>query len=110
MVAGLGWCFPRVRVTGTSMAPLLAEGDRLLVQRTRRVRRGDVVVVADPRTPRRWVVKRARAVAADGGVEVRGDAPDASTDSRSFGIVPSRFVIGRVRYRYAPSDRAGRVR
>jgi len=38
---------------------------------------------------------------------VRGDNPDASTDSRVFGPVRRRAVIGRAVYRYWPPARRG---
>lgn len=48
------------RVEGGSMLPTLAPGDRLLVRPVGPLppRRGDVVVVRDPRRPRRATVKR----------------------------------------------------
>jgi len=99
----------RVVVEGTSMRPTLEPGDRLLVVRTGRVRRGDLVAVADPRYPGRLLVKRAEEV--NGGwVELRGDNAAASTDSREFGAVPVSEVRGRAVRRYAPSHRRGRVR
>lgn len=98
----------RVVVHGVSMVPTLAPGDRLVVVRTRRLRRGDVVAVRDPRHTGRLLVKRVAAVGA-GEVVVHGDNPPASTDSRHFGPVPRRDVVGRVVRRYAPATRAGRV-
>jgi nickel-type superoxide dismutase maturation protease len=99
----------RVVVEGTSMRPTLEPGDRLLVVRTGRVRRGDLVAVTDPRYPGRLLVKRAAAV--NGGwVELRGDNAGASTDSREFGAVPVSEVRGRAVRRYAPSHRRGWVR
>jgi nickel-type superoxide dismutase maturation protease len=98
----------RVVVAGSSMAPTLLPGDRLLVRRTRRVRPGDLVVVPDPRAPDRVVVKRAAAVGGE-TVTVAGDNPGASTDSRTFGPVPRSSVRGRAVYRYAPADRIGRL-
>lgn len=100
--------FERVEVRGVSMAPTLLPGDRLLVLRTRRLRQGDLAVVPDPREPTRGLVKRVAAVW-DGAVVVRGDNADASTDSRAFGPVPAEALRGRAIYRYAPSDRSGRV-
>jgi len=98
----------RVVVEGTSMRPTLEPGDRLLVVRTRRVRRGDLVAVTDPRYPR-LLVKRAAEV--NGGwVELRGDNAGASTDSREFGAVPVAEIRGRAVRRYAPSHRRGWVR
>ena len=98
----------RVEVTGDSMLPALAAGDRLLVLRGRRVRIGDVVAVADPRLATRTFVKR---VAATGslGVLVLGDNAEASTDSRMLGPVAPASIRGRVVYRYFPDSRRGRL-
>lgn len=73
-----------VTVRGTSMEPTYRHGDRVLVRRTRTVRRGEVVVVEQPtrdgvwlETPlrpavgsaavlrRRWLIKRVVAVSGD---------------------------------------------
>ena len=98
----------RVQVTGDSMAPALRPGDRLVVWRTRRLRPGDIAVAADPRDPSRPLVKRVVSLAADGAV-LLGDNPPSSTDSRHFGPVGRERLRGRAVYRYAPSDRAGRL-
>lgn len=95
----------RVTVEGASMLPVLQPGDRLVVLPSR-PQPGALVVLADPRTPSRTLVKRVHAVDGD-GVEVRGDNPLHSTDSRTFGPVPPFLVHGRPVYRYAPAARAG---
>ena len=105
------WPLGRVEVVGDSMLPALAPGDRLLVVRgggAARVAVGDVVAVADPRTPARTLVKR---VAARGpeGVTVLGDNPAVSTDSRALGPVASAAIRGRAVYRYFPESRRGRL-
>jgi nickel-type superoxide dismutase maturation protease len=105
----------RVVVAGGSMAPTLLEGDRLLAVASPRGRvramPGDLVVLPDPRTAGRVLVKRVAAVdPAAGTVEVRGDAADASTDSRTFGSVPAGSLMGRVVYRYGPAGRSGPLR
>ncbi|MEU6477107.1 S26 family signal peptidase [Streptomyces sp. NPDC047017] len=108
-----------VRVTGSSMAPSFADGDRLLVRRTRRVRRGDAVVFRNPRPSGEgddrlaWLVKRVGALPGDpvpadvraavgaeaggrvpaGSLVVRGDAA-RTQDSRHFGYVPEAALLG----------------
>jgi type IV secretory pathway protease TraF len=67
----------------------------------------DLVVIRDPRTPSRLLCKRV--VSTDGRhIVVRGDNPDASTDSRVFGPVPEEWVVGRVLRRYWPRAEARR--
>jgi len=99
----------RVVVVGMSMEPTLLAGDRLLVVHSGTARAGDVIALRDPHNPRRVIVKRVTAVRR-GEVIVRGDNPGASIDSRSFGPVPNRAVLGNVVRRYAPASRAGPVR
>jgi nickel-type superoxide dismutase maturation protease len=107
------WAF-RSAVAGESMSPLLRPGDWLLVDpdayRRRPPRASELVAVPDPRSPGRWLVKRVEAVGPDGWLELRGDAPDRSTDSRVFGPVDAATVIGRPWARYWPPRRWGRIR
>jgi nickel-type superoxide dismutase maturation protease len=111
----LARCVHRVVVRGGSMAPTFLDGDCLVVLSrpwSDRVRPlpGDVVAVPDPRDPVRVLVKRVASVdRSTGTLEVRGDAPDASTDSRDFGPVPLASVVGRVVHRYGPPGRTGPV-
>lgn len=101
-----------VEVTGGSMAPTLLPGDRLLVEavslRRRPPRVGEVVLAPDPRRPERELVKRVAHVGG-GRVDLRGDAPDASTDSRAFGSLSAARVEWRVAFRYWPPSRIGPV-
>lgn len=111
----------RVAVAGRSMEPALWDGDYLLAVRLRRPpRRGDIVVLGDPRTEGFELVKRIAAapgeVAPDGrrlGPEetwVVGDRAERSTDSRTLGPVGVERVGGLVVLRYWPPSRFGRVR
>ncbi|HKN80917.1 MAG TPA: S26 family signal peptidase [Actinomycetota bacterium] len=104
----------RVEVAGASMCPTLEPGDWALALRTRRVRRGDVVVVEHPERPGFELVKRVTHpsgdVAPDGlalvdRVWVEGDDPEGSSDSRTFGPLPLGLVRGRVWFVWWPPGR-----
>ena len=100
-----------VVVTGKSMVPTLEPGDRLFVEARSYRRRsplpGEIVLAADPRAPHRELVKRVAALEG-GAVTILGDNP-ASTDSRTFGLVPASSVRWRVLFRYWPPRRIGPV-
>lgn len=102
-----------VEVVGDSMAPALRPGDLVVAERLtyrlRTPRNGEIVVVADPRGPSRELIKRVVAVGAE-GVELRGEDPARSTDSRTFGRVPASAVRWRAVARYWPLRRAGWIR
>jgi nickel-type superoxide dismutase maturation protease len=97
-----------VEVRGRSMLPTLLPGDRLLVARLGRPRPADVVLAADPRAPRREMIKRVARIDAS-GVHLRGDNPAASTDARAFGPLPVAGVEWRAVLRYWPPDRIGPI-
>lgn len=95
-----------VAVRGGSMAPTLLSGEFVLVVRLNRPPRpGEIVVVADPRHPRREIIKRVLAVQG-AAVELAGDATEASTDSRAFGPVQAMDIQWRGVLRYWPPRRA----
>ena len=103
-------------VDGTSMEPALRSGDRILVRRTRRVRRGQVTLLRPDDRPRTTLLlKRTVAVPGDhvpaGWADpdvariagapvpphtlvVLGDNRPASWDSRHYGYVPRHRVVG----------------
>lgn len=95
-IASLGVNRSLVAVQGHSMLPTLWPGDRVLtVPSLTRPRPGRLVVVRDPADPGHLVVKRVHGVDA-AGVDVRGDNPAASTDSRTWGPLPVTSVRRRV--------------
>ncbi len=101
MLLLLALLFRRLEVEGSSMLPAYVPGERVTaVRRWRPVRVGDVVVVRDPREPRRWILKRCVAKT-KGRLDLRGDNASSSTDSREFGMVRARdvrwVVLGRGR-------------
>ena len=104
-----GMPFARYLVEGPSMEPAYRDGERLVVNRyaywRKRPAIGDVVVLRDPDDSGRYLLKRI-AKAPDGmnpgrsRVYVLGDNIDSSRDSREFGLVPRKRIIGRVWFRY----------
>ena len=107
-----------LRVRGLSMRPTLRAGDLVLTVplprvseeagpgrglawqvRRRMVRPGGLVVLSEPGTDEHLIIKRVTATL-DHGVDVMGDDPGWSIDSRTFGTVPHRdvrrIVLGRV--------------
>ena len=136
--------FQVARVEGQSMAPTLADQDRLivnkLVYRLTEPRRSDIVMLYYPINPDKSFVKR---VIAEEGDQVRivngrvfvnevpipdeyvpaayrshddwgpqiipegyyfvmGDHRNNSSDSRHWGLVPKRYIIGKVQVRWWP--------
>ncbi|MBI4493749.1 MAG: nickel-type superoxide dismutase maturation protease [Chloroflexi bacterium] len=85
------------------MAPAYRAGERLLVNRlayvARAPRPGDVVVVRDPAQSSRLLLKRV-AARSGGSYVVLGDNRAASRDSRHFGPLRRREIIGKVLGRY----------
>src|SRR5207249_9663409 len=90
----------RFRVEDDSMRPALAPGDYVLVNRwaykLRPPAKGDLVVVRDPEFPERFLVKRISDFPEAGQVRVVGDNAERSRDSRAFGPVARREIVGKV--------------
>jgi nickel-type superoxide dismutase maturation protease len=99
----------RFVVQDTSMRPTLEPGDRILVGSWLRARRGDVIVAQDPENHLSYLVKRVAQVEPNGTLVLHADNPNVSRDSRHFGPVPRRLIVGRVIYRYLPGERRGWV-
>jgi signal peptidase I len=136
--------FQVARVEGQSMAPTLADQDRLIVNklayRWGEPRRGDIVMLYYPLDPNKSFVKRVIAeegdqvrvvagsvfvndvlmpddfvppeyrshddfgpsVVPEGYYFVMGDHRNNSSDSRHWGFVPKKYIIGRVQLRWWP--------
>jgi signal peptidase I len=119
--------FQVARVEGQSMAPTLEDQDRLivnkLVYRIGEPRRGDIVMLYYPLNPEKSFVKRVIAeegdtvriaseyrshddwgpqVIPEGYDFVMGDHRNNSSDSRHWGMVPKKYIIGKVQIRWWP--------
>jgi nickel-type superoxide dismutase maturation protease len=91
-------------VSGLSMIPTLAPGERLLVRQDGPIVLGDIVVFE---RDNQFDVKRILRIEAD-GVFVLGDNDQVSTDSRTYGLIPHDDVLGSVTYRLWPKP--GRIK
>lgn len=82
------------------MLPTLADGDLVLVDPHLRPEIGAIVVAREPRVGR-VLVKRVRS-RGDATVALGSDDPTQGRDSRHFGSVPLRHVVGSVTVAYRP--------
>jgi signal peptidase I len=140
--------FQVARVEGQSMAPTLADQDRLIVSkisyRLRDPQVGDIVMLYYPIDPNKSFVKRVIAeeqdvirivngrvyrnevlisdeyvpaeyrshedlgplVIPEGYYFVMGDHRNNSSDSRHWGMVPKKYIIGKVQLRWWPIPKA----
>jgi phage repressor protein C with HTH and peptisase S24 domain len=92
------------------MQPALEPRDRLVVWQWARFKPGDIVVVREPDRLLTFGVKRVARLEPNGEVVVHGDNPNVSRDSRAYGPVARRLILGRVIFRYLPAERRGRLR
>ena len=110
VLAALRWSpVGRYAVEGPSMEPAYRAGDRVLVNRLAYLRQrpavGDVVVLRDPERRGRYLLKRI-AQAPDhedpgpARLYVLGDNAAESRDSRHFGPIDRRTIIGEAWLRY----------
>ncbi len=91
----------RVRVSGGSMWPTLRPGDEVLVRPgLRGLAPGRLVLARHPYKGDVRMIKRVHAVLPDGRLDLRGDHPLESEDSRGFGPVPPSLVLGVVVSRF----------
>ena len=108
-----------LRIVGDSMTPTLRDGQIIFVNtrafRRRAPQRGELVVARPAASGRRLVVKRLAGVPHDtvmvdgaprrlqtGEFFLLGEHASASTDSRSFGPVRKRELLGPVRFSLWP--------
>ena len=89
------------RVQGDSMAPAYKSGDLVLIRRTRKVKRNNVVIAHRPDREELLIIKRVITIT-NYGYWLQGDNSEFSDDSRLFGEVPRDLVKGIVLFKYWP--------
>ena len=91
----LGWRV-NIRVEGPSMLPVLADGDRVVVDPSAKPAKGDIVVAYHPFKKSVSIVKRIVDILPDGRYVLLGENLTESTDSRSFGTIAAADIFGKV--------------
>ena len=88
----------KYRITGKSMVPTFMEGDIVLVNRMAylftKPQLNDIIVLRDPRNQSK-VIKRITKISHD-CYFVEGDNKKESTDSRVYGEIERKAIIGKV--------------
>ncbi len=85
----------RVRVAGDSMLPILKNGDEVLVKPGKSYQPGEIVVTRHPYKNIK-IIKRITEFSTGGKLFLRGDNPAEGSDSRTFGGVEEKDILGRV--------------
>lgn len=84
-----------LRVEGDSMRPTLESGDRVLVDPRAAIHEGDIVLAEHPFKSLQ-IVKRLLSIEPDGRMFLAGDNPEATSDSKVFGVIQRKHLVGKV--------------
>ncbi|MGC2236729.1 MAG: nickel-type superoxide dismutase maturation protease [Pyrinomonadaceae bacterium] len=82
-------------VEGDSMLPALKDGDAVLLNPKAKIATGDIVLANHPYKESVKILKRVKKFNKKGDLYLVGDNPKESTDSRTFGAVPLKYLIGK---------------
>jgi nickel-type superoxide dismutase maturation protease len=82
-------------VEGDSMLPALKNGDAVLINPKAKAATGDIVLANHPYKESVKILKRVKRFNKKGDLYLVGDNLKESTDSRTFGAVPLKYLIGK---------------
>ena len=85
-------------VEGNSMLPVLKDGDAVLINLSEKISAGDIVLANHPFKKSVKILKRVKEFDEKGDLILTGDNQELleSADSRTFGAVPLKYLIGKV--------------
>ena len=78
------------------MAPTLLDGQAVLIDPRGKIKAGDIVLANHPYKQSVKILKRIDKINANGSCELAGDNEAESTDSRTFGPILSKDILGKV--------------
>lgn len=93
--------FEIIVASGESMLPTIEDGDFLLIYKSKRIKYNDIYVIDlyIPNTYHNLVVKRitdSKTALLGELIWIEGDNKSKSYDSRMFGYIESKYIVGRV--------------
>ena len=83
-------------VEGDSMLPALKAGDAVLINPGAAFSTGDVVLAQHPYKKSVKIIKRIGEISPEGKYTLIGDNAGESTDSRTFGVIQKKDILGKV--------------
>ncbi|MDO8657902.1 MAG: signal peptidase I [Candidatus Levybacteria bacterium] len=96
----------KFQIKEKSMEPGIKEGSVVLINRYhylfKKPEAGDMVVLRDPTDSKRFIIKRVKELK-DGRVFVIGDNEKESVDSRQFGWIDKKNILGKVFFKISNS-------
>jgi nickel-type superoxide dismutase maturation protease len=82
-------------VQGDSMLPGLKNGDVVLVDPSAELKTGDIVLARHPFKKSVQIIKRIKEISPENRYFLVGDNLEESTDSRSFGAIQAKDILGK---------------
>ena len=82
-------------IEGDSMFPALKDGDFVLINPYADLRIGDIALARHPFKQSVKIIKRIREISPERKYFLVGDNLSESTDSRSFGVIPAKDILGK---------------
>lgn len=84
-----------VLVEGDSMLPNLKNGDGILINSDEKIAVGDIVLAKHPFKKSVTILKRLSEIDENGNYFLVGDNLAESTDSRTFGAISAKHILGK---------------
>lgn len=84
-----------IRVEGNSMLPDLKNGDGILIDPDAKIAEGDIVLAKHPFKKSVIILKRLAEIDQNGNYFLIGDNRSESTDSRTFGAISVKHILGK---------------